>query len=97
MRAREEKWEPYSTLRRSRDCDVGVVHLKDPLGTQLALCGQGFSAGALDMNIKNSAVPTCVFCVVGAFSGLRYWKLQLEDSPMRQTIEDSLTGDDDAP
>jgi hypothetical protein len=87
----------YRLLRRSRDKQVGVVHLKDPMGTQLSLCGQGFASMTLDMDIKHTAVPTCVFCIAGVVSGLQHWKLQAYDNVMRQTIENGLETIRDVP
>ncbi len=96
----------YQLLRRSRDMDVGVTHLKNPHDTyialceqgfamlRLALCEQGFAMLRLDDSIKHDAVPTCVFCVVGKASGLRYWKLYGGDNVYRTTVEEGLAAPD---
>ena len=77
----------YTLLQRSRDKDVGVVHLKDVLSGYLSLCRQGYAETRIDMDVKHTAVPTCVFCVADVVSGLKYWKLYAPHSHYRRVVE----------
>jgi hypothetical protein len=63
------------------------VHLKDPMHSKLALCEQGFATSRLDMDLKHTAVPTCVFCVVGMVADLQHWRL-LIPCHKRRVIEE---------